>query len=34
MPTTLAEVNEALQKAYLTPRGAFHREPEDGLSGA
>lgn len=31
MPTTLADVNEALQKAGLTPRGAFHPEPEDSV---
>lgn len=31
MPTTLADVNEALQKAGLTPRGAFHPKPEDGV---
>jgi hypothetical protein len=29
--TTLAAVNEALQKAGLTPRGAFHPKPEDGV---
>ena len=31
MPTTLADINEALQNAGLTPRGAFHPEPEDGV---
>ncbi len=31
MPTSLADVNEALQKAGLTPRGAFHPKPEDGV---
>jgi len=31
MPATLADVNEALQKAGLTPRGAFHPQPEDGV---
>ena len=31
MSTTLAAVNEALQKGGLTPRGAFHPEPEDGV---
>jgi len=27
----LAKINDALQKAGLTPRGAFHPEPEDGV---
>ena len=31
MRTTLADVNGALKKAGLTPRGAFHPEPEDGV---
>ncbi len=31
MPTTLADINEALQKAGLTPRGAFHLGPQDGV---
>ncbi len=31
MPATLADINEALQKAGLTPRGAFHPKPEDGV---
>ncbi len=31
MPTTLADINEALQRAGLTPRGAFNPEPEDGV---
>lgn len=31
MPRTPAEINEALQKAGLTPRGAFHPEPADGV---
>ncbi len=31
MPVTLADVNEALQAAGLTPRGAFNPRPEDGV---
>ncbi len=31
MSLTLANVNEALQRAGLTPRGAFHPLPEDGV---
>ena len=31
MPVTLADVNGALRKAGLTPRGAFHPGAEDGV---
>lgn len=31
MTTTLADINGALQKAGLTPRGAFNVDPEDGV---
>lgn len=31
MALGLAEINEALRTAGLTPRGAFHPEPQDGV---
>lgn len=31
MPITLDDINKALHKAGLTPRGAFTPEPEDGV---
>ncbi len=31
MPTALAEIEDALRTAGLTPRGAFHPEPQDGV---